>query len=115
MIKLNRAIGSNLLTNFDGIDTTPSEQQAVQSIVAVGDVVTYTPTPSAEISTDTLIVDYRYKITATEVNHFYVGCAINDYFTADATTALDASNKVLSLGPATGFQQIAGCQAVWSN
>ena len=35
-----------------------------------------------------------YIITATEVNHFFTGSAIGDYFIAAAATALDANNKV---------------------
>ncbi len=48
----------------------------------------------SELSSGTLTIKLYYKITATEVDHFYVGCAVDDFFTAGAETALDAANKV---------------------
>jgi hypothetical protein len=55
------------------------------------------PTQGAELATGNLVVGTWYIITATEVNHFYTGCAINDTFRATAPTALDANNKVKPL------------------
>uniref|UniRef100_A0A6H1ZPN3 Uncharacterized protein n=1 Tax=viral metagenome TaxID=1070528 RepID=A0A6H1ZPN3_9ZZZZ len=49
---------------------------------------------SAEVATGTCVAGTLYKITATQVNHFYVGCAINGYFTSAGTETLDANNKV---------------------
>lgn len=48
----------------------------------------------SELATGTLTIGTLYKITASEVNHFYTGSAVNHYFTAAAATALDANNKV---------------------
>jgi hypothetical protein len=47
-----------------------------------------------EIATGTLTAGKLYKITATEANHFYTGCAIGEYFTSVGTETCDASNKV---------------------
>lgn len=51
-------------------------------------------TLGAEIATGTLTAGKLYKITATEANHFYTGCAIGEYFTSVGTETCDASNKV---------------------
>lgn len=49
----------------------------------------------SELASGTCTVGNVYKITATEVNHFYVGCAIGHYFaSASGTETLDANNKV---------------------
>ncbi len=48
----------------------------------------------AELATGNLTVSLHYQITATEVDHFYGGCAVDDFFTAAGATALDAANKV---------------------
>jgi hypothetical protein len=49
---------------------------------------------AAEKSTGTCTAGNLYKITATEVNHFYTGCAVGEYFTSVGTETCDASNKV---------------------
>jgi hypothetical protein len=51
-------------------------------------------TLGAEIATGTLTAGKLYKITATEANHFYTGCAIGEYFTSVGTETCDANNKV---------------------
>ena len=48
----------------------------------------------AEIAAGTLTSGLLYKITATQVNHFYVGCAVGEYFESDGTETCDANNKV---------------------
>jgi len=53
-----------------------------------------TPSLGAEEAGGNLTVDNWYQITATQVNHFFAGCAIWDCFRASAATALDANNKV---------------------
>lgn len=49
---------------------------------------------AAEKSTGTCTAGKLYKITATEANHFYTGCAIGEYFTSAGTETCDANNKV---------------------
>jgi hypothetical protein len=49
---------------------------------------------TSEQATGTCTLNALYRITATEVNHFFVGCAIDGHFVSDGTETLDASNKV---------------------
>jgi len=63
------------------------------------------PTPQApgsEQSSGTLTKGKVYLITATETDHFYVGCQIDDEFVAESATSLDANNKVKELPQAEG-------------
>jgi len=62
-----------------------------------GNAAIHTETLGAEQATGTLTVGVFYIITASEVNHFYTGSAIGDYFKATATTGLDANNKVQAI------------------
>ncbi len=55
------------------------------------------PSLGAEQATGNLTAGIWYVITATEVDTFFTGCAIGDYFLAFATTGLDANNKVQAL------------------
>ncbi len=48
----------------------------------------------AELSTGTLTIGTMYQITATETDHFGTGLVVHSVFTAAATTALNANNKV---------------------
>ncbi len=48
----------------------------------------------AELASGNLILKLYYKIVATEPDHFFTGCAVNDFFVAAAETGLDALNKV---------------------
>jgi hypothetical protein len=57
----------------------------------------YYPDWGAELNSSTLSIGTTYIITATETNHFYGNCAINDIFVAKWETTLDASNKVKAL------------------
>lgn len=66
-----------------------------------------TPTEGEELATGTLTIGTWYKITATEADHFYVGCAINETFRAAAATALDANNKVKALTLSTMLATVA--------
>uniref|UniRef100_A0A6M3IVJ9 Uncharacterized protein n=1 Tax=viral metagenome TaxID=1070528 RepID=A0A6M3IVJ9_9ZZZZ len=52
----------------------------------------------AEQASGTLTIGKSYIITATEVDHFFAGCAVSNYFIAAAETALDANNKVKEHG-----------------
>jgi len=61
----------------------------------------HTETLGAELATGNLVVGSIYQITATQADYFFTGCAINDYFQATATTALDANNKVKLLTQST--------------
>jgi hypothetical protein len=66
-----------------------------------------TPTLGGELAAGALTVGVWYSITATEANHFFVGCAIGNTFLAAATTGLDANNKVKPITLSTCFA-IAG-------
>ena len=59
-----------------------------------GGVALNTPVLGGELAVGNLVVGTWYSITATQVNYFYVGCAIGDSFRATAATGLDAFNKV---------------------
>jgi hypothetical protein len=54
----------------------------------------FAETLGSEIATGTCTLGLLYKITATEVDHFYTGCAVDEYFVSDGTETLDANNKV---------------------
>jgi hypothetical protein len=41
--------------------------------------------------------DKLYRIGKTEANHYFVGCAVGDYFTSDGTETNDANNTVLEV------------------
>lgn len=47
----------------------------------------------AVVNSGTLTNGKLYKISATQADHFYVGCAIGDYFVSDGTETLDSNNK----------------------
>ena len=49
---------------------------------------------SAIIDTGTLSSGLLYKIVTTQANHFYAGCAVNDYFYSNGTETCNASNTV---------------------
>lgn len=51
------------------------------------------------LSSGNLTVGYKYKIIATEVDHFGTGKVVGDFFVAGATTACDASNIVRLIDP----------------
>ena len=55
------------------------------------------PSLAAEEAAGNLVAGIWYVITATEVDTFFTGCAVGDYFKALATTGLDAANKVQAL------------------
>lgn len=55
---------------------------------------TNTPTYGVELDTGNLVVGNWYRITASEVDHFFTGSAVGNAFRATATTALDANNTV---------------------
>lgn len=59
-----------------------------------GNAMIITPTLGVELAAGNLVVGTWYSITATEVNHFFTGCAVGNTFRALAATALDANNKV---------------------
>ncbi len=77
---------------------TGSPELAKPWISATGTIQTnaavMTETLGAELAAGNLVIGAIYQITATEVDTFFVGCAIDDYFQAEATTGLDALNKV---------------------
>jgi len=73
----------------------------------VGSALVNTPTLGAEQSTGNLVVGNWYSITATEVDHFYAGCAVGNTFRAAATTVLDANNKVKLITLSTLFTSIS--------
>ena len=66
-------------------------------------------TLGSEIATGTLTVSLLYKITATEANHFFTGCAIGNYFVSVGTETCDANNKVKQVNdpPSTGCRIIS--------
>lgn len=73
-----------------------------------------TPTLGPELNSGTLAVGSWYKITASEVDHFYTGSAVGDTFRAQATTALDANNKVKLITFAEMFATVdTGYSDVW--
>jgi hypothetical protein len=47
-----------------------------------------------ELNTGNTVAYAVYKITATQANHFYVGCAIGETFAAAGGVTIDANNKV---------------------
>lgn len=53
----------------------------------------------SEISSGSTVVFQVYKITATQTNHYYTGCAVNDIFVCATAKTNDANNKVK---PVTG-------------
>ena len=71
-----------------------------------GGVALNTPVLGAEQNSGALVVGTWYSITATQVNYFYVGCAIGDSFRATATTALDVNNKVKAFTTAELFRPL---------
>ena len=71
-----------------------------------GGVATNTPVLGAEQNSGALVIGTWYSITATQVNYFYVGCAIGDSFRATATTALDVNNKVKAFATAELFRPL---------
>lgn len=70
--------------------TDSADKTAYGYIGAVGTGETL----GSEIATGTLTAKKLYQITATEEDHFFVGCDVDDYFTSDGTEDCDASNKV---------------------
>ena len=58
----------------------------------------------AEEAAGTATADKLYKITASQVDHFYTGSVVNDYFVSDGAETLDVNNKVreVSTSDATG-------------
>ena len=70
-----------------------------------------TPTLGAEENSGTLVVGTWYQITASELNHFYAGSAVDDTFWATATTALDANNKVKALSTLTSAAYDVGVKS----
>ena len=66
-------------------------------------------TLGAEIATGTLTIKNLYKITATEANHFFTGCAIGNYFNSLGTETCDANNKVKNVSdpPSTGARIVS--------
>ena len=46
-----------------------------------------------ELSSGTTAVNKAYKITATQANYFFTGCAIGNIFTAPVEKTFDANNK----------------------
>ena len=79
---------------------------AAATWAVAGGVAANTLTLGAEQATGALVVGTWYQITATEVNHFYTGCAVEDVFRAAATTGLDANNKVKALTLAELFRPL---------
>jgi hypothetical protein len=53
-----------------------------------------TPTFGAEIATGNTVVGSWYSITATEADHFFTGCAVDNTFHCTTAKSLDANNKV---------------------
>lgn len=58
-----------------------------------------------ELNSGNLTIGHGYRITATQADHFYSRCKVGDLFSASATTALDANNKVYDV--TSGFPSIA--------
>jgi hypothetical protein len=58
------------------------------------DLMTGSAGRGAEESIGATVAYGVYEITATEVNHFFVGCAIGNVFPSNGAIALDANNKV---------------------
>jgi len=58
------------------------------------DLVAGSTTLEAEKSSGNLIKYAVYKITATQTNFFYAGCAIGDLFACETVKTCDANNKV---------------------
>ena len=71
-----------------------------------GGVALNTPVLGAEQNSGALVIGTWYSITATQVNYFYVGCAIGDSFRATATTGLDVNNKVKAFTTAELFRPL---------
>jgi hypothetical protein len=75
----------------------PAETGGCRSIVGVEsiyyDMVYGNNTLSAEISTGSTGLYTLYKITATEVDHFFAGCVIGDLFIGDNIIGFNANNK----------------------
>jgi hypothetical protein len=72
-----------------------------------GGVALNTPVLGGELAAGNLVVGTWYSITATQADHFYVGCAVGDHFRATAATALDANNKVKAFTTAELFRLLA--------
>jgi len=66
-----------------------------------------TPTLGAELDAGNLVVGTWYSITATQADHFYVGCAVGDTFRAAAATGLDANNKVQAIALSSMFATVS--------
>ena len=66
------------------------------------------PANSAEKNSGTLTVGLRYKITVTQSNYFYAGCAVNDVFVAAAATTLTTNNRVVEVyaKQTTGYRPV---------
>lgn len=58
------------------------------------DLMTGSAGRGAEENSGTTVAYGVYEITATEVNHFFAGCAIGNVFPSNGAIALDANNKV---------------------
>jgi len=50
-----------------------------------------------DIDAGVCTVDKLYRIGTTEVNHYFVGCAVGDYFVSDGTETNDVNNTVLEV------------------
>jgi len=87
------AIGSTEATGPDG-QGVPSKTWIGATWAIDTNQAKNTPALGAEEAAGNLTVDNWYQITATQVNHFFAGCAIGDCFRAAGATALDANNKV---------------------
>ena len=87
------AIGSTEAAGPDG-QTTPIRVWNGATWTISGGLAVNTPALGIELAAGNLTVDDWYQITATQVNHFFAGCAIGDCFRAAGATALDANNKV---------------------
>jgi len=87
------AIGSTEAAGPDA-QTTPARAWTGATWEVDTNQAKNTPALGIELAAGNLTVDDWYQITATQVNHFFVGCAIGDCFRAAGATALDANNKV---------------------
>lgn len=99
------ALGTSLATGPDGQACTSRTWTGATWAAGAG-VAANTPTLGGELAAGNLTVGTWYEITATEVNHFYAGCAVGDTFRAAAATGLDALNKVK---PLTLAELFASC------
>ena len=94
-------IGTDGAAKYDVVLEDPSHKiiRAAIGAAGTGEAV------GSEIATGSLTAGVLYVITATEAGHFYINCAVGDYFVAAGGETCNASNKVKEVTEiaATGF------------